>query len=66
MGFRETIQREAKRRKLSGYRIATLADMPLRTVQAYMSGESDLAGRRIERIAAVLGLRLTRRKTKGR
>jgi transcriptional regulator with XRE-family HTH domain len=58
IGFQETIQREARRQGLSGYRIAKLTDMPMRTVQRYLAGDTDLAGRRIERIADVLGLAL--------
>ena len=56
--FQSTIVREAKRQKMSGYRIARLAGMPMRTVQAYLAGDTDLAGRRIEMIAEVLGLEL--------
>ena len=58
MGFQETIQREAVRQKLSGYRIAALSGVPKRTVQRYLAGDTDLVGRRIEKIAAVLGLGL--------
>lgn len=69
MGFREIIKHEAKRQELSGYRIAKLSGVSMRTVQAYLAGDTDLAGRRIERIAAVLGLDLRpvqRRSKKGR
>ena len=70
MEFRRIIEREAKRQGLSGYRIGKLSGVPIRTVQAYLAGTTDLAGRRIEKIAAALGLELrpalrTRRKTKG-
>jgi transcriptional regulator with XRE-family HTH domain len=58
MSFQEVIQLEARRRGLSGYRIAKLCGVPMRTVQGYLAGDTDLAGRRIERIAAVLGLEL--------
>lgn len=60
MSFRRIIQREVKRQGLSGYRIAQLASMPMRTVQAYLSGARDLTGERLARIAAVLGLGLKR------
>ncbi len=67
MSFQQTIQREARRQGLSGYRIAKLSGVPMRTVQAYLSGETDLAGRRIEKIAAVLKLELRlQRAAKGR
>jgi len=58
MTFHEVIKREAERRGLTGYRIGKLTGVPIRTVQAYLSGSTDLAGRRIERIAAALGLEL--------
>ncbi len=58
MDFRETIKREAEHQGLSGYRIGKLSGIPIRTVQAYLSGRTDLAGRRIEAIADVLGLEL--------
>ncbi len=60
MSFQELIRREAKRQGLSGYRISKLSGIPMRTVQAYLAGDSDLAGRRIEKIARVLGLGLGR------
>jgi transcriptional regulator with XRE-family HTH domain len=60
MSFQKTIQCEAQRQGLSGYRIGKLSGIPIRTVQEYLSGRSDLAGRRIEAIAAVLGLGLQR------
>lgn len=58
MSFRKTIQNEARRRGLSGYRLAKMAGMPLRTVQAYLSEERDLTGERISMIAAALDLEL--------
>ena len=58
MPFRSIIQREAERQGLSGYRIAKLAGMPMRTVQAYLAGERDLTGERLAKIAAALGLAL--------
>lgn len=60
MSFQETIKREAERQGLSGYRIGKLSGVPIRTVQAYLSGRTDLAGRRIEKIAEALGLALRR------
>jgi transcriptional regulator with XRE-family HTH domain len=58
MSFQKTIKREAERQGLSGYRIGKLSGVPIRTVQAYLAGDTDLAGRRIERIAQALGLKL--------
>lgn len=65
MSWQQTIAREAERQGLSGYRIAKLAGMPMRTVQGYLAGDTDLAGRRVEKIAAVLGLTLGPVKRKG-
>jgi transcriptional regulator with XRE-family HTH domain len=56
--FQKTIQREARRQRLTGYRIGKLSGVPIRTVQRYLAGDTDLAGRRIEKIAEVLGLEL--------
>lgn len=64
--FQETIRREARRQRLSGYRIGKLSGLPIRTVQNYLSGTSDLAGRRIEEIAKALGLVLARRRRQGK
>lgn len=62
MSWQEMIQREADRQGLSGYRIAKLSGVPMRTVQKYLAGDSDLAGSRVEKIAAALGLELVRRR----
>ena len=68
MSFRSIIEREAKRRGLSAYRIAAMADMPARTVQAYLAGTRDLSGERVARIVVALGLELRRKasRTKGK
>lgn len=58
MTFRRIIIGTARKQGLSGYALAKLADLPMRTVQAYLAGENDLAGGRIEKLAAVLGLAL--------
>jgi transcriptional regulator with XRE-family HTH domain len=58
MSFRRIIQREAQRQGLSGYRIAALAGMSMRTVQAYLAGSRDLTGERLAKIADALGLEL--------
>lgn len=67
MSFRQVIQREAERQELSGYALGKLSGIPIRTVQAYLSGSIDLASRRVEALAAALGLELrkvTRTRTK--
>ena len=61
MSFRKVVQKEAQRRGLSGYRIAKMADVPMRTVQAYLAGDCDISGERVAKIAAALGLELRRR-----
>ena len=68
MMFRKTIQAEAKRQGLSGYRIAKMSGIPMRTVQAYLAEDCDLAGERVARIAKALGLELrsAKRTRKGR
>ena len=58
MSFRKIIQAEAKRKGLSGYRVAKLSAVPMRTVQSYLAGESDVTGERLAKIAAALGLEL--------
>lgn len=66
MSFRSIIKREVERQGLSGYRIAALAGMPMRSVQAYLSGSRDLTGERLAKIAAVLGLELRPSRRKAR
>lgn len=68
MSFRKIIQAEVKRQGLSGYRVAKLAGVPMRTVQAYLAEDCDLVGERVAWIATALGLelRLARRSQKGR
>lgn len=66
MSFRRIIRAEVARRGLSGYRVAKLAEVSMRSVQAYLAGERDLAGERLARIAEALGLELRpRRRRKG-
>lgn len=67
--FRDIIRAQAKQRGLSGYRIGKLSGVPIRTVQAYLAGTTDLSGKYLERICAAIGLALRptrRRKTKVR
>lgn len=68
MIFRKIIKTEAKRQGLSGYRIAKMSGVPMRTVQAYLAEDCDLIGERVARIAKALGLELrpARRPRKGR
>ncbi len=70
MSFRDIIVREADRKGLSGYAIGKASGEPIRTVQRYLSGENDLKGEKVARIAAALGLELrpvrrARRKARG-
>jgi transcriptional regulator with XRE-family HTH domain len=68
VNLRKIIQDEASRQGLSGYRIAQLSGVPMRTVQAYLSGASDLSGGRLEKIMNALGLEVRatkRRNAKG-
>ncbi len=62
--FRKIIQQEAKRQDVSGYRLAQLSGIPMRTVQHYLAGGSDLGGERVAKIAKVLGLELRAAKRK--
>ena len=67
MSFRKIIQSEVERQGLSGYRVAKLSGIPMRTVQAYLAEHCDLSGERVAKIAATLGLELREaRRTKGR
>ena len=58
MGFRKIIEREASRRRWSAYRVAQEAGLPIRTVQRYMAGDSDLHGESVAAICEALGLEL--------
>lgn len=62
--FRKIIQKEVKRQGLSGYRIAQLTGVPMRTVQHYLADGSDLGGEKVAKIAKVLGLELRPAKRK--
>ncbi len=65
--FQETIRREAKRQKLSGYALAKLIGkgLSMRSVQMYLAGKHDLSGERVALIAKALGMEL-RTTRKGR
>ncbi len=64
--FRTTIQDEAKRQGLSGYRIGQLSGVPARTVQRFLAGDCDLVGARIAKIAGALGLELRPTRKRGK
>lgn len=68
MKFRAIIQAEAKRQNLSGYALAKLSGVPLRTTQRYLADVNDLAGENVALLAAALGLELrpVRKSTKGK
>jgi transcriptional regulator with XRE-family HTH domain len=68
VSFRKVIQAEVKRQGLSGYRVAKVSGVPMRTVQAYLAEDCDLTGERLAKIAEALGLELRpmrRRSRKG-
>ncbi len=56
--FREIIQKEVGRRGWSAYRLGKESGVPIRTVQAYLSGTCDLSGERIAVLCKTLGLEL--------
>lgn len=56
--FRALIQKETRRQGLSGYALAKLAGLPMRTVQQYLAGDCDLRGESVARVATALGLEL--------
>ena len=58
MSFQQTIKREAERQGLSGYRLGKLSSVPIRTVQRFLSGATDITTQNLEAIAKVLGLTL--------
>ena len=62
MSFHSIITTEARRQGLSGYRLAKLSGIPMRTVQKYLACDSDIAGERVAKLAAALGLELRRKR----
>lgn len=58
MSFRKIIAAEVNRRGLSGYGLAKMSGLPIRTVQAYLAGDYDLTGERLACVAEALGLEL--------
>lgn len=56
--FRQIIESEVERRGWSAYRLAKEAGLPMRTVQAFMSGTCDLGMVRLEAVCRALGLEL--------
>ena len=66
MSFRKIIEREVSRQGLSGYRLAKLAGLPLRGVQAYLAGDRDMGGERLAKVCDALGLELKPKRRKGR
>ncbi len=67
MSFRAIVRAEVDRQGLSGYRLARMADMPERTIQAYLAGDRDLTGERLTKLCEALGLELRpKHKRKGR
>lgn len=64
MTLRDIIRREVARQGISGYRLGKLSGLPIRTVQAYLAGSTDLIGERIEKMLAALALELRPRPRK--
>lgn len=58
MGFREIVKRETDKQGMSGYRLAQLSGVPMRTVQRFLSGKTDVTAHNLEAIAKALGLEL--------
>ncbi len=58
--FRKDILREAKRQGLSAYALAKAAGLPIRGVQAFLSGERDITCVRLAALMDVLGIKLRR------
>jgi ribosome-binding protein aMBF1 (putative translation factor) len=56
--FREVIKKALDARGWSGYRLAKEADLPMRTVQAYLAGENEITSGRLAAICSALGLEL--------
>jgi len=63
--FREIIQKEVDRRSWSAYRLGKESGVPIRTVQAYLSGTCDLSGELIAVLCKTLGLELRSTKKGG-
>ena len=69
MSFRKIIQREAKKRGISGYRLAKMVGpevASMRMVQAYVAGDADMTGERLAAVCKALNLELRPRKRKAR
>ena len=64
--FRREIKQELKRLGWSAYRLAKAAGLPLRGVQAYISGEKDTTSARLSKLLGVLGFELKRPGKRGR
>ena len=58
--FRKEILREAKRQGLSAYALANAAGLPIRGVQAFLSGEHEITCDRLAALMDVLGIKLKR------
>jgi transcriptional regulator with XRE-family HTH domain len=56
MSFRRIILAEVERQGLSGYRLAAMSGIPMRSVQGYLAGDHDMQGERLARIAKALQL----------
>ena len=69
MSFRKIIRRETKKQGISGYRLAKMVGpevASMRMVQAYLAGEADMTGERLNAICKALNLELRPRRRKTR
>ena len=69
MSFRKIIQRAAKKRGISGYRLAKMVGpevASMRMIQAYLAEEADMTGERLAAVCKALDLELRPRQRKGR
>lgn len=63
--FRQIIQEELSRRAWTGYRLGKESGVPIRSVQAYLAGQVDMSGGRLERLCDALGLELRPKRKPG-
>ena len=68
MSFQKIIKREVKKQGLSGYALGKLtkSKVSTRMIQAYLKGDYDMVGQRLEAVCKALGLELRPKKEKGR
>lgn len=60
ISIRRAVIAEAKRRGLSGYALSKLANVTMRSVQRYLSGEKDIPTAKADKLLSALGFKLQR------